>query len=103
MTAAVAAAAMIRKEKLLVEHFRAQRASSPDQARTTAELGVEPHSAWHRLVRAAVIREAADGRFYLDEPSWTARLSVRRRIGLVLLGIVVVVGATLWFATNMAR
>ena len=89
MGAPAIVAIIIRREKDLVAHF--QRAGCIDRASamTPSALGVEEKLAWERLVSRAVIRGGAPGTYYLDEPSWAALRSMRRRMVTVLLLIVV--------------
>ena len=85
MGASVAAAVIIRKERELVEHFTAAGAVSPSSARSSSDLGVHERFAWIRLVERGVIREAAPGKYYFDEPTWVALRQRRRRVALVLM------------------
>lgn len=89
---AVAAAAIIHKEKEIVANFRAANALTPAAARTPGSLGVNEGLAFRRLREHAVLREAEGGRLYLDEPSWQALRFIRRRIAMVLITIVVFFG-----------
>jgi hypothetical protein len=43
------------------------------------------------LVRRAVLREVGNGRYYLDEPTWTALRSMRHRVVAVVLALLVIV------------
>ncbi len=95
---AAVAAIIARKERELVEHLRLVHATSPANARTIDELQIDTRIAWHALIRRAVIREAAPGRYYLDEPSWTATVAIRRRIALVLGVVAAVAAVGLYFA-----
>lgn len=96
MGAPAIAAVIVRKERELVDLFRAAGATTPATARTLDEVGV--HQAWplSRLRRRAVVREAAPGRYYLDEEVWTAMRGMRQRIILTLLAIVAVTGFLVW-------
>jgi hypothetical protein len=80
------------KEKHIVAAFRGAGATSPPAAMTPASLGVQEHLAFAKLRRRAVLREAGAGRYYLDEPSWAALRSTRRRTALVL-GLLVLAAA----------
>ena len=86
---AAVAAVIQRQEREIVDTFRGAGALSADRARDPEELDVRHHLAFERLVRRAVLRDAGDGRFYLDELSWNALRSMRRRllIGVLLLMI----------------
>jgi hypothetical protein len=99
---AAVAAIIIRKEKDLVAHFRAAGAISPATALTPEALGVHQRIAWERLVIRAVIREAAPGSFYLDEPSWVALRRTRQRLAIVMVVIVVAVAAFVFFLSPRA-
>ncbi|HEX3866504.1 MAG TPA: hypothetical protein VHV78_07105 [Gemmatimonadaceae bacterium] len=104
MAAAAAAAAIIRKERDMVAHFRQHNALSPATAKTMTELGVHPEFVWTRLVRRAVIRESAPGLYYFDEPSWNARNATRRRAALIALIVVLALfAATMLPVIMMAR
>ena len=96
MGASVAAAAIIRKERQLVDHFRGIGAVSADTARTLAQLGVDQNIGWRRLVDHAVLRSTPAGTWYLDEPSWMALGRMRRRLALVIaaIGLIVALGGT---------
>lgn len=87
MGAAAAVAVIIHREKDLVAHFRQAGAVAAASAKSPSELGVHERMAWERLVERAVIREASPGAYYLDEQSWNALRRMRRRMGVVLLTI----------------
>ncbi|MDE3052893.1 MAG: hypothetical protein KGL38_07260 [Gemmatimonadota bacterium] len=93
MGASAMAAILIKRERQLVDHFRGAGATTPGAAKSPDELGVATRLAWERLVQRAVIREAAPGRYYLDEPSWEAQRALRRRMILVMLVIGLAVAA----------
>jgi hypothetical protein len=94
---AVAAAVIQRKEREIVDTFRGVGATSADRARDPDELSVTQHFAFKRLVDRAVLRTTGDGKFYLDELSWNAFRSLRRRMALVMMfiaiALVIVLGA----------
>jgi hypothetical protein len=89
---AIAAAALLRKERHIVAAFAAAGATSPANGRTAQALGIHEGLALRKLQRRAVLREAGNGGLYLDEPAWDALQALRRRLALVLIGIVVVGG-----------
>jgi hypothetical protein len=87
-----AAAIIIRRQRDVVDTYRAAGATSPGTARDPGELGVEQNLIFRGLVRRAVLRDAGNGRYYLDAPSWDAFNGMRRRAALVLgLSVVLVV------------
>jgi hypothetical protein len=93
MGAAVPAAAIIARERHIVDAFRRARATSPGAAVTPESLGVHERLAFARLGRRAILREAGEGRFYLDEPSWEAARRIRIRVALVAFVLVLVLAA----------
>jgi hypothetical protein len=88
---------MARKEREIVEDFRAANATAPERAQSYETLGFGESLALRRLHDRAVIREAAPGKYYLDEEVWQAVRRTRRRVAsvfilmmlIVLLGILV--------------
>ena len=100
MGASAAAAVIIRKERELVEHFMGAGAVSPSSARSSSDLGVHERFAWMRLVERGVIREAAPGRYYFDEPTWVALGRRRRRLALVLMILFVAFAVATMIATR---
>lgn len=94
---AAVAAVIIRREHEIVDRFRSMGASSPETARSAAQLETDQGIAWRRLLDHAVIRSTPTGLFYLDEPSWRALRRLRRRLSLVfaLIAIFVAIGAFL--------
>jgi hypothetical protein len=90
---AAAVTIIIRRERDLVDHFRRAGATGPKTAQSPSSLGVDNRLAWHRLAERAVIREAATGTWYLDEPSWEALRRMRRRMGIAMLVVILMVAA----------
>lgn len=82
---AAVAAVMIRREKEVVDDFRAAGATSRETAQSYTAIGLGQSLGLKRLRDRAVIREAAPGTYYLDEEVWTAVRRTRRRIATVLL------------------
>jgi len=91
------AAAIVVKEKHIVQSFRDARATGPDTSIVPASIGVTERAASCRLRRRAVLREASAGTFYLDEPSWQTLRALRRSVLLVvpvgLLGVLLALSA----------
>ena len=87
MGAAAVAAIMRRREREVVDDFRAAGATSRETAQSYTAIGLGQSLGLRRLRVRAVIREAAPGTYYLDEEVWTAVQNTRRRIGLVFLAI----------------
>jgi hypothetical protein len=99
---AAAAAVIIAKERDLVAHFRFAGALSAASAKSATELGVDRRLAWYSLERRAIIREAGEGLYYLDEPAWLAHQKRRRRATIALLVIVLGLLAVSVFAAIRA-
>jgi len=89
---AIAAAALLHKEREIVASFRAAGATSAANGKTSSALGIQEGVAFERLRRRAVLRDATNGGLYLDEPSWEALRVLRRRLALILLGLALAVG-----------
>lgn len=95
MTAPIAAAVILRKEREIVDAFRHANASVPGRAESLEALNVHDGIGLRRLRRDAVIRETTPGRFYLDEDVYAALRGIRRRflaVVLLLVAFVVLVG-----------
>jgi hypothetical protein len=90
MGGAAVVAIMRRREREVVDDFRAAGATSPAAAQSYTAVGIGESMALKRLHARAVIREAAPGVYYLDEEVWTAVRRIRRRIAMVMLTIVVI-------------
>jgi hypothetical protein len=102
MGASAAVAIIIRREKDLVVHFRSHGAIDAAHAMTPAALGVERQLAWEILYRRAIIRDGAPGTYYLDEPSWEASRSRRRKIAAFMLVLVLATVLTALIFTTAA-
>jgi hypothetical protein len=76
---------LVMKQSRIVEAFRDGRATGHQTAVTPASIGVAERWAFHGLCRRAVLRSAGSGAYYLDEPSWEALRSSRRRTAVLLI------------------
>jgi hypothetical protein len=93
-----AVAVVLVKERHVVEAFQRAGATSPERAVIPEDIGVDLAGVGgRRLLRHAVLRATSPGRYYLDEPTWAAIRSTRRRMVFVLLAIVGLVA--LYFMT----
>jgi len=100
--AAAAAVVIIAKEKQLIEHFRRAGAIDPANAKTVTELNVDTRFAWSRLEGRAIIRQAGEGRYYLDEPAWEAHQQKRQRIARTMLVFVLALLAVITYVAIRA-
>ena len=82
---AAVAAILIRREKEVMDDFRAAGATSRESAQSYTAIGLGESLGLKRLRDRAVIREAAPGTYYLDEEVWTAVRRTRRRVATVFL------------------
>ncbi|MBW8769650.1 MAG: hypothetical protein JF589_07850 [Gemmatimonadetes bacterium] len=84
-----AVAAVLVKERHVADAFQRAGATSPERAVVPDDIAVDLGGVGgRRLLRHAVLREASAGRYYLDEPTWVAVRSTRRRLVFVLLVVV---------------
>ena len=90
MSAPVVAAALRRKERAVIDDFRATGAISPSTAQSYTAMGLGETLAVKRLYDRAVIREGSPGKYYLDEVVWTAVRRTRWRIAFVMIGIIAI-------------
>lgn len=93
---ASAVAAILAREKHIVDAFRRAGATSATSAVAPAAIGVSERLAFRKLREHAVLRETSSGVFYLDEPSWQALCAMRRRLGLAAALLVVLLAAILF-------
>ncbi len=100
MGAGVAVAVMRRKEEEVRGDFLRSGATLPLNAMSLADIGLDENHTVSRLMKRAVIREAAPGLFYFDDEVYQSVRGMRRRmifimvLAAVLLGIVGMWGAT---------
>jgi hypothetical protein len=85
------AAILRRREQEVVDDFRAARATSPATAQSYNAIGLGDSLAIKRLRNRAVIREAAQGTYYLDEEVWAAVRRTRQRLATVMISVMVLV------------
>ena len=88
MGGAAAVAIMRRREREVIDDFRAADALSPSTAQSYTAIGLGHSRALKRLHDRAVIRETAPGLYYLDEEVWEAVRRTRRRLAVVMLIVV---------------
>jgi len=84
---------MLIKERQVVDAFLRAGATSAITAVHPSDLSVDLGGVGgRRLVRGAVLRDAGDGRFYLDLLSWEAVRRHRRRVLFAVL-LLIALGA----------
>lgn len=83
------------KERHIVRAFRNSGAMSAESARIPQDINVATHgAAWRILRNRAIVRDAGEGRFYLDVQSWEADRRSRRKRVLILA--ILVLAFALW-------
>jgi hypothetical protein len=87
MGAPAIAAILRRRERGVVDDFRAAGALSPSTAQSYAAIGLGESLAIKRLRNRAVVREAAPGTYYLDEEVWAAVRRTRQRGGIIVISM----------------
>ncbi len=90
MGAPAIAAILRRREREVVDDFRAANALSPSAAQSYTAMGFGHTLALKRLHDRAVVREAAPGMYYLDEEVWAAVRRTRRRLAMVMIAMLAV-------------
>jgi hypothetical protein len=77
---------MLIKERQIVEAFMRAGATSESSAAHPGDIAVDLGGVGgRRLLRRAIIREAGEGRYYLDLLGWDALRRHRRRVLFVIL------------------
>ena len=99
MGAPAAIAVMKLREREVRDVFLSRGAVNPAGAMSLGDLGLEESMALRRLKRHAVVREPAPGLFYFDEGVWEAMGSVRRRIAVLFLVALIIMGLVLAYGT----
>ena len=94
---------MRRKERDLRDVFFERGAIQPIDARTPADLGLEENMTWKRMCRRSVIRESSPGLFYWDEDVWQALRSTRLRMGLMMVGAIILVGVMIAYGSAQLK
>ena len=85
---AEAAAAIVLKERKIVDAFRRSGVTSPAEARSLAELALYESWVVHRLMDRAILRQAEPGKYYLDEDAWQAFRRARGRFLTIAAAII---------------
>lgn len=86
-----AVAVVLIRERHIVAAFERAGATTPELAKSPADLGVDTDGvAWRRLRDRAIIRDAGLGRFYVDSRTWQAIRRMRQRMLLTVAALVIV-------------
>ena len=92
-----ASAVILIRERKIAATFRDASATSPETARSLADLGLRDDLAASRLRRRGVLRETKDGRYYFDIAAWEALRGDRlRRAAVALVLVAIAFGVVLW-------
>jgi hypothetical protein len=93
---AVAAGAVARKRRRMIRAFREHGATSPETARTLADVGLSEGPLLHIMKLKHLIVDVGDDRFYLDTVREQAVARTRRVVIAVVAFVVVVIVVVLW-------
>ena len=89
---------VVAKQNQYLRKFEQRDATDPERARSLDDLDCSESIVLRKLMRHGVIRETADGRYYLDGEA--ASRFRQRRGGRVLLALLIVVTLVIvlrWF------
>ena len=90
-------AVVLAKERRMVARFVAAGALSRERAQSLEQLGLNRGVILRRLRERAVVRQAGQDLYYVDEQSWNAVRRTRRRAASVFLIIgLIIIFAVLW-------
>jgi hypothetical protein len=103
MGAAVAAAAIHRKEREVREDFQTAGATQPISACSLADLGLDESMTMRRLMNRSIIREASPGLFYWDEDVYRSVRSMRRRMAFLMAAVMLIVGIMLAYGGSQLK
>lgn len=103
MGAAVAVAVMRRKEHEVREDFQRAGATQAISACSLEELRLDDGITLKRLKNRSIVREAAPGLFYWDEDVYRSVRSMRRRMALLLMAAVLIVGIMLAYGSTQLK
>jgi hypothetical protein len=96
MGAPAVAAVILRRERELIDLFRDAGATTPATAKSLDDIGVMQAWPLSRLRRRAIVREAAPGKYYVDEEVWQAMRGMRQRIVLTLMAVIAITAFLVW-------
>ncbi len=91
--------AVIVVTKRIMNAFRKADATSPDRARTTAELHIRSKLIFNKLISRGVIKQVSGDRYYMDLQAQGSYLRRRRLIvlaGTAAVVIVALIAAFVW-------
>lgn len=103
MGAAVAVAVMRRREEEVHVDFVRAGATIPANAKSLPDIGLHESGAVRRLIRHAVVREAAPGIYYFDEEVYESIRAMRRRMAIILLVTMLAISLVLAFGVTKFR
>ena len=103
MGAAAAIAVMRMKEREVRDDFLKAGATMPVNAMSLADVGIGESMAVRRLMKRAIIREAAPGMFYFDEEVYLSVRAMRRRMGLAVLVMILALFVFVTYGVTKSR
>lgn len=94
---AIAAAAVARRRREILDAFRAVKANAPDRAVPESSLDLKGHLVFQTMLKRGIIVRLPDGRLYLNE-AVEAAVSRQRHLILAAVVLLVVIGIAWLFA-----
>ncbi len=98
-----AAAVISIRRKRLVNRFRQAGATDPEHAITPEAIGERPSWIFNQMVEHGVFLPALNGRFYVDDQAAIEFLRQRRKRGLLIAGILLLLFLLLWAFGTLVR
>lgn len=94
------AIAIIAKRKKIIRQFRAANATVPERAIDPFILGLCHGFVFRKLVVRGILIETTRNLFYLDEAREQIYRESRRKMGLVMMAVILVVLAAYMYITK---
>ncbi len=92
----VAAAVAARQRRKILDAFRGADALGEERAVFREQLGLRDSGTFRRLVRAGVLVDAGDRRYYLDEEAAARAHHTRVQRFALLMGVLMAMLAAVW-------
>jgi len=94
------AIAIVAKRKRIIRQFRAANATVPERAIDPFILGLSQGLVFRKLVVRGILIETTRNLFYLDEAREQTYRESRRKMGLVMMAVILVALAAYMYTTK---
>ena len=88
---------IVAKQNRIMRRFREAGATDSESAQTLEEIGCQPSFLFSRFLRYGVLVEASGRRYYMDVEKERAFRTRRKRIVLLMLGVVLALWIVLYW------